>query len=75
MIAFDRVGAALGFAELSIRAYAEDCVTDDVAYLEGWFVDADVRRRGVGTALIRAAEAWARGKGLQEFASDLGATP
>src|SRR2546428_8087249 len=28
----------VGFAELSIRNYAEDCVTDRVAYLEGWYV-------------------------------------
>jgi aminoglycoside 6'-N-acetyltransferase I len=41
-----------------------------VAYLEGWYVDEDLRRQGVGTALVRAAEAWARSKGLKEFASD-----
>ncbi len=40
------------------------------AYLEGWYVDEDVRRQGVGAALVRAAEAWARAKGLTEFASD-----
>src|SRR5882757_4204715 len=28
------------------------------------------QRQGVGTALVRAAEAWARSKGLKEFASD-----
>jgi aminoglycoside 6'-N-acetyltransferase I len=63
-------GRVVGFAELSIRAYAEGCDTDRVAYLEGWFVDAEARRRGIGRALIEAAEAWARGEGCSELASD-----
>lgn len=64
-------GAGLvGFAEISIRAYAEGCVTDRVGYLEGWFVAADARRRGTGRALVRAAELWARSQGCVEFASD-----
>ena len=36
LLAVDDAGVAVGFAELSIRAYAEGCVTDRVAYLEGW---------------------------------------
>src|SRR5882762_11047592 len=60
----------VGFAELSIRNYAEDCITDRVAYLEGWYVIPEARRHGVGTALVRAAEEWARLQGCTEFASD-----
>jgi aminoglycoside 6'-N-acetyltransferase I len=64
-------GAGLvGFAELSIRAYAEGCETDRVGYLEGWFVVPEARRRGTGRALVRAAEDWARSQGCVEFASD-----
>lgn len=59
-----------GFAEVGTRPYADGCVTSPVAYLEGWYVDPDVRRQGVGAALVRAAEAWARERGYQEFASD-----
>ena len=70
LIAFDGAGAPLGFAELSIRSYAEDCVTDRVAYLEGWYVVPESRRRGVGGALVRAAEEWAIAQGCAEFASD-----
>src|SRR3712207_6020021 len=47
-----------GFAEVATRPYADGCETGPVAYLEGWYVDADVRRTGVGAALVRAAEAW-----------------
>jgi GNAT superfamily N-acetyltransferase len=60
----------VGFAELSIRAYAEGCETDRVAFLEGWFVVPDARRQGVGRALISASEDWARSQGCSEFASD-----
>lgn len=70
LLAVDEAGTAVGFAELSIRNYAEDCVTDRVAYLEGWYVVPDGRRRGVGRALVLESEAWARSQGCTEFGSD-----
>lgn len=63
-------GAPLGFVELSIRAYAEGCSTDRVAFIEGWFVDAEYRRRGVGASLITAAAEWGRANRCTELASD-----
>jgi aminoglycoside 6'-N-acetyltransferase I len=41
-----------------------------VAFLEGWYVVPDARRRGVGRALIEAAEQWALDQGCTEFGSD-----
>jgi len=70
LLAEDGAGCPVGFAELSIRAYAEGCRSDRVAYLEGWFVVPKARRHGVGRALIAAAEAWGRSQGCREFASD-----
>jgi aminoglycoside 6'-N-acetyltransferase I len=70
LLAFDEAGAAVGFAELSIRSYAEDCETDRVAYLEGWYVEPGFRRQGVGRALIAAAEEWGIKQGCTEFGSD-----
>ena len=70
LLAVDDAGAAVGFVELSIRNYAEDCITDRVAYLEGWYVVPEARRRGVGAALVKAAEDWARTQGCTEFGSD-----
>lgn len=70
LLAVEDSGAPLGFAELSIRPYAEDCVTDRVAYLEGWYVVPEARRRGVGRALVAAAEKWALAQGCTEFGSD-----
>jgi aminoglycoside 6'-N-acetyltransferase I len=60
----------VGFAEVSIRSFAEGCTTDRVGYLEGWYVLPDHRRRGTGRALVKAAESWARSRGCTEFASD-----
>ena len=59
-----------GFVVVGSRKYAEGCTASPVAYLEEWFVDDDVRRQGVGKALIAAAEAWARQNGYTELASD-----
>ena len=70
LIAAGDDGEAIGFAELSIRNYAEDCETNRVAYLEGWYVEPEARRHGVGRALVQAAEEWGRRQGCTEFGSD-----
>jgi aminoglycoside 6'-N-acetyltransferase I len=70
LIALSESGDAVGFAELSIRRYAEDCETDRVAYLEGWYVVPGARRQGVGRALVEAAFGWGAERGCVEFASD-----
>ena len=70
LLALNDRGQALGFVELSIRNYAEDCETDRVAYLEGWYVVPEARRTGVGRALIAASEEWGRAQGCTEFGSD-----
>lgn len=63
-------GGLRGFAEAGSRPYADGCRTSPVAFLEGWYVDADSRLTGVGRLLVGAVEAWAREQGLQELASD-----
>ena len=70
LIAFDEKDHAIGFAELSIRNIVDSCSTDCVGYLEGWYVIPEARLRGIGRALVAAAEDWARGQGCREFASD-----
>lgn len=70
LLAFNGREEAIGLIELSIRAHAEGCTSDRVAFVEGWYVEPAERRKGVGDALIRAAESWARSQGCVELASD-----
>ena len=63
-------GRLAGFLEASIRPFVEDCHTDHVGYLEGWFVEPEFRRHGIGGSLVRNAESWARHKECAEMASD-----
>ncbi len=63
-------GRPVGFVEAGTRDYAEDCATSPVGYVEGWYVEEDLRGQGIGKRLVEAAEDWARGIGCQEMGSD-----
>lgn len=62
-------GGLGGFLEASLRPIAVGCDTSPVGYIEGWWVDTDLRQQGIGGQLVRAAEAWAWGLGCLEIAS------
>lgn len=63
-------GRLCGLIEVALRDSAEGCATRPVGYIEGWYVDPDVRGRGIGRRLAEAGEAWAREHGCTEMASD-----
>lgn len=63
-------GRIVGFLELDFRKYAPGCRSVPVAFIEGWHVEASFQRRGIGRALIEAAESRARAMGHNEIASD-----
>jgi aminoglycoside 6'-N-acetyltransferase I len=63
-------GGLAGFLEASIHHDTYGTDTRPVGYIEGWYVDSDLRRQGVGGELMAAAEAWASNLGFKEMASD-----
>lgn len=63
-------GRLIGFAEASVRNYAEGAPAGPAGYLEGIWVEPERRRRGVGRAMLAAVEGWARRQGLAWLGSD-----
>jgi len=64
-------GRITGFLLVDLRSHADGCnPTRPVGFVEGWFVLEEHRRRGIGSAMMRAAEDWARSLGCKEMASD-----
>ncbi len=64
-------GVALGFAELSIRPFANGCVSKPVPFLEGIWTRETHRKVGVATALLDHIEGFARDAGYTELGSDV----
>jgi len=70
-VAAENDGTIVGFLEANLRSTADGCEESlPVGYVEGWFVTESRRGRGIGAALLRAAEDWARAQGCAEMASD-----
>ena len=63
-------GRTVGFLEMDFRPYAPACGSSPVPFIEGWYVEPAWQRRGIGRALVEAAEARARELGYAEIASD-----
>lgn len=70
LIAQSTDGARLGFISLSVR----EAVGGQRGHVADLGVIAGARRMGVGSALMRAGEAWARERGLRVLSLDLWAT-
>jgi aminoglycoside 6'-N-acetyltransferase I len=70
IVAVRATGSLCGFVEVGERTNADGCESGPVPYVEGWWVDADVRRQRIGARLIEAVESFARSRGYRELASD-----
>lgn len=71
LIAESTDGTRLGFISLRVR---EDVTGVERGHVADLAVIGDARRMGVGTALMRAGEAWARTRGLSALSLDVWAT-
>jgi aminoglycoside 6'-N-acetyltransferase I len=61
LVAEARDGVVVGFLEIDLRSHADGCdPSHPVGYVEGWYVDEQHRKRGIGRSLLAAAEDWAR---------------
>jgi aminoglycoside 6'-N-acetyltransferase I len=69
-VAQRETGGLCGMVEAGIRPFANPVDEQPCAFVEGWWVDTDMRRTGVGRALIAAVEDWARARGFHELGSD-----
>src|SRR5213080_3541444 len=63
-------GGLCGMVEAGVRPFANGVDEQPCAFVEGWWVDPDMRRTGVGRALIAAVEGWAHDRGFHELGSD-----
>ncbi len=62
-----------GFIEINIRPFVPGSRQKNVPYIEGWYVDDDIRNMGYGKALMHEAEKWSREQGFSELGSDAAA--
>jgi aminoglycoside 6'-N-acetyltransferase I len=60
----------VGLIEINVRDQAPGSDYQPIPYVEAWYVLPEVRQRGIGRALLEAAEAWARAAGFSAMASD-----
>lgn len=70
VLVWEQDGVLVGFVIYSVRAWADGCTERPVPYVEGWFVREELRRRGIGRALVSAVEEIARARGFRELGSD-----
>jgi len=63
-------GRPVGLLEMSIREEVDGCINSPAAFIEGWFVEEQERRKGIGSRLLWAAEQWAISKKCHEIGSD-----
>ncbi|NKB51355.1 MAG: GNAT family N-acetyltransferase [Rhizobiaceae bacterium] len=62
--------APAGFAEISIRKFANGCTTQPVPFLEGIWVSSNYRRMGVGRTLVEHITQDLFDQGFVELCSD-----
>jgi aminoglycoside 6'-N-acetyltransferase I len=70
IVAEDAGGVLLGVVELSIRTDVPGLLGKRTGYVEGLYVNPEVRQRGIARKLLQASRLWAREQRCEAFASD-----
>lgn len=65
-------GELIGFIEVNVRNVVDGASSGNIPYVEGWYVDKDYRKGGIGKLLVTRASEWAMKKGYSELGSDTG---
>lgn len=62
----------IAFIQLSIRSdYVEGSESNPVGYVEGIFVNPNLRRQGISKELMIKGEEWVKEKGCKQIGSDI----
>jgi aminoglycoside 6'-N-acetyltransferase I len=61
----------VGFLELRVRDDADGSGTHAVPHVDGWYVEAEYRRRRIGARLLAAGQRWTRTDGYAELVSPI----
>jgi len=69
---FSEKGCAIAFLNLSLcEEYVPGATHFPVGYIEGIYVAPNIRKAGIGAALMKRAETWAIANGCTQLASDV----
>ena len=60
-----------GFIEITLYPELEFSDSKPIGYIEGWYVDEDLRKTGVGRELVNTAIKWIISQECTEIASDV----
>lgn len=60
-----------GFIEVTLYPELDFCDSKPIGFIEGWYVDDDLRKNGVGKKLVEIASRWVIKNNCAEIASDV----
>ncbi len=63
-------GVLSGFITVSVRPWVDGAESAPCPHIEGWYVEPNQRKQGIGKALVKAAEEWCIQQGYTEITSD-----
>ena len=70
-VALRENGKLGGFIEITLYPELDFTNSKPVGFIEGWYVDEDLRKIGVGRELANTAIKWVMAQGCTEIASDV----